>query len=85
MKRSVNVLAVVATSLHPPPAEHSSLGGASMEQDSHPRSSLAGIHQLAYKFSEKIQLCRYAPLIRNDFGVGFSFHWHTCIYSFATL
>lgn len=85
MKRSVNVLAVVAMSLHPPPAKHSSLGGVSMEQDSHPPPSLAGLHQLAYKFSEKIQLCRYAPLICNDFGVGFAFHWYTCIYSFATL
>lgn len=55
-----------------------------MEQDLHVCSSLAGIHKLAYKFSEKNQLCRYAPLICNDFGVGFSFHWHTCIYFFAT-
>lgn len=56
-----------------------------MEQDSHACSSLAGIHKLAYKYSEKNQLCRYAPLICNDFGVGFSFHWHTHIYFFATL
>lgn len=72
--------------LHPafslPLPSASSLGGTSMEEDSHTRSSLASIHELAYKFLEKNQLCRYAPLICNDFGVGFSFHWHTRIYFF---
>jgi len=75
----------VATSLYPLPAEHLLSGRSCTEQDSHAHSSLAGIHKLAYKFLEKNQLCRYAPLICNDFGVGFLFHWHTRIYFFATL